>query len=211
MLSEEKICGKCGEKKLVKEFHKNKTGEDGYQHCCKACSKAYQQSESGKDARKRAKKKYGATKKGRASYARANASERGRAAKRRYNNSEKGRKAQERFHASPMGKQSDRKFSAIRRARETQADGDYTYQQWYNLCKFYDFRCLKCDMQVPFEKLTLDHIKPISKGGSSFIWNLQPLCGRCNSSKGAKEIDYRKILPDWINRDSPVWQQDTLF
>ena len=49
--------------------------------------------------------------------------------------------------------------------------------------------CLICGTK---EKLTIDHIKPISKGGSNKIENLQTLCASCNSNKGSKDCDYRK-------------------
>ena len=34
------------------------------------------------------------------------------------------------------------------------------------------------------------------------------VCKPCNSSKGNREIDYRKLLPNWINRDGPITEGD---
>jgi 5-methylcytosine-specific restriction endonuclease McrA len=47
----------------------------------------------------------------------------------------------------------------------------------------YKFTCQKCGSK---EKLTIDHIKPISKGGTDDFNNLTILCKSCNSRKGAK-------------------------
>lgn len=44
-------------------------------------------------------------------------------------------------------------------------------------------RCINCGAT---EHLTVDHIIPIHKGGTNEQDNLQTLCGKCNSSKGAK-------------------------
>ena len=72
---------------------------------------------------------------------------------------------------------------------ERDAPGSFTFDEWYALCQKYEFRCLRCGEQNV--KLTVDHVVPLSKGGSHWISNLQPLCGPCNSSKGVKDTDYR--------------------
>ena len=76
-----------------------------------------------------------------------------------------------------------------RRTAKTKAGGAYTSEQWTALCDKYDNHCLCCGKK---KKLTADHIVPVSKGGTSDIRNIQPLCGPCNSSKGNKSTDFRK-------------------
>jgi 5-methylcytosine-specific restriction endonuclease McrA len=80
---------------------------------------------------------------------------------------------------------------AERRTRKTQAGGSYTVAEWQSLKIQYDYRCLCCGKHEPEIKLCADHVIPVTKGGSSYINNIQPLCQSCNSRKGAKIIDYR--------------------
>lgn len=49
----------------------------------------------------------------------------------------------------------------------------------------YKFCCVSCGEKEE-KKLTIDHIKPVSKGGTDELQNLQILCRSCNSKKGAK-------------------------
>jgi hypothetical protein len=54
-----------------------------------------------------------------------------------------------------------------------------------------DYTCLQCGISVhqePHLLLEIDHVMPISRGGSSTPDNLQTLCWRCNRSKGAKIV-----------------------
>jgi 5-methylcytosine-specific restriction endonuclease McrA len=51
-----------------------------------------------------------------------------------------------------------------------------------------DKKCLKCGTT---NKLTIDHIVPVSRGGSNDEENLQILCEDCNSRKGDHILDYR--------------------
>jgi 5-methylcytosine-specific restriction endonuclease McrA len=79
----------------------------------------------------------------------------------------------------------------VRRTRKTQAGGSFTFQQWEELKVYYSHTCLCCGRQEPDITLTVDHVTPISRGGTSNIDNIQPLCLSCNSSKKDNIIDYR--------------------
>lgn len=50
-------------------------------------------------------------------------------------------------------------------------------------------RCLRCGAT---ESLTLDHVRPRSKGGSDRVANLQTLCQPCNNWKADNCIDFRR-------------------
>ena len=55
--------------------------------------------------------------------------------------------------------------------------------------------CLRCGTS---DNLSIDHVIPVALGGRNAIENTQVLCRSCNSSKGVKIIDYRKIsLGGW--------------
>jgi 5-methylcytosine-specific restriction endonuclease McrA len=78
---------------------------------------------------------------------------------------------------------------AKRRTMKTKAGGSFTSAEWNALCKKYKNKCLRCKKR---RKLTADHVMPVSKGGTSNISNIQPLCGPCNSKKGTSCTDYRE-------------------
>jgi 5-methylcytosine-specific restriction endonuclease McrA len=48
----------------------------------------------------------------------------------------------------------------------------------------YGSRCWWCKCYLPTEKLTLDHLKPKSLGGSNSLENLRLACFPCNNSRG---------------------------
>jgi 5-methylcytosine-specific restriction endonuclease McrA len=77
--------------------------------------------------------------------------------------------------------------------------GICTLQEWLDILEKYDHKCLRCGSE---SKITLDHIIPASRVGSSNTAdNLQPLCHSCNSGKQAKVIDYRPDKSCLVNRD----------
>jgi 5-methylcytosine-specific restriction endonuclease McrA len=62
----------------------------------------------------------------------------------------------------------------------------------------YASSCYFCDSR---EKITMDHIIPLSRGGRHSIGNLQPLCKSCNSSKKTRFIsEYKYYLANLGNK-----------
>lgn len=86
-----------------------------------------------------------------------------------------------------------RQYWESRRARKLGADlGDVTSESISQLFEYYGNRCLRCNRtDLP---LTVDHIVPLSVGGTHSMDNLQPLCGSCNSKKYMSTIDYRPCV-----------------
>lgn len=78
----------------------------------------------------------------------------------------------------------------IRQERLRNAEGLHTIGDWELLKKQYGYICPSCKKPEPEIKLTEDHIVPLSKGGSNYIENIQPLCIKCNTHKFTKIIKY---------------------
>jgi 5-methylcytosine-specific restriction endonuclease McrA len=135
---------------------------------------------------------------------------------RKYKTSSKGRATQRLYNQLPSTK--ERKLKSIKThmasehgravrnianqnhyAKYHNIEGFHTADQWIQLKEQCGFQCLRCgakeiDLDSPLEQ---DHIVPISKNGTNWISNIQPLCKACNGmgGKGTKIIDYRKSLP----------------
>jgi 5-methylcytosine-specific restriction endonuclease McrA len=61
--------------------------------------------------------------------------------------------------------------------------------------------CVWCGAGVEDEvKLTLDHLKPYSKGGSNDATNLVTCCHRCNSSRGSRGVmPFARAVASYLN------------
>ncbi len=82
-------------------------------------------------------------------------------------------------------------LAAKRRALGFGYSGEhFTYEEWLALVDVHGGRCLCCGTK---ENITVDHIIPLSLGGSNDISNIQPLCEGCNLLKGQGATDYRGV------------------
>jgi len=166
-----KTCTKCWVKKPVKEFSVARHHTDGLKSHCKVCVrssiKTYRKTKKGK----KAQHKYYGSDKSKESCAKYYASEKGKAWHRKYRASEKGKAASYKGCF---------KHNALKRAATiSPVDEDAVY-------KMCDYTCTYCGST---EKLSLDHIIPLSKGGPHAQSNLTVACRSCNSSKNATPLD----------------------
>lgn len=80
-----------------------------------------------------------------------------------------------------------------RRAISKGAEGYYIENDVKKLFHDQHESCIICGrLFSEILKYTIDHIIPLSKGGSNWPCNIQLLCGSCNYSKGAKYME------DWL-------------
>jgi 5-methylcytosine-specific restriction endonuclease McrA len=63
-----------------------------------------------------------------------------------------------------------------------------TAKDWRRLKDRHGGRCAYCDVKAP---LTMEHVVPISRGGTHGVGNLLPACANCNSSKR------HRLLVEW--------------
>lgn len=68
--------------------------------------------------------------------------------------------------------------------------------------------CRYCGKILKIANMAIDHIIPISKGGSSCIDNLQIICQTSNRVKGSLEEHNFKLLLDWLETVPPELKKD---
>lgn len=74
------------------------------------------------------------------------------------------------------------------RLREARQKGTHTEAEWLSLVQVANGICPRCQKQTNhFDK---DHVISVYQGGSDSIGNIQPLCAKCNASKGPEMIDF---------------------
>jgi 5-methylcytosine-specific restriction endonuclease McrA len=96
--------------------------------------------------------------------------------------------------------ETEKKSASLRSSRLAQARqiARHTKEEWRAMLEIFGPFCLRCGEKKPLVK---DHITPIYKGGSDGVENIQPLCAKCNASKGPEQKDYRdQRVSGWRER-----------
>lgn len=79
--------------------------------------------------------------------------------------------------------------------RNREATGALTERDWARVVARSLGRCSYCGIK---SKLTMDHVVPLSRGGTHTIGNVVPACGPCNFRKG------RRFLTEWRIREKRI-------
>ena len=204
-----KTCTKCGKKKNTNEFHRHASSPDGLYPSCKDCVSDYnklhraehrerlrqQDREYYRQNREQVRagqKQYRLTHKEQVElqkkeWEKANP-DKVKEIARKYRESHK---EQRREYYNHYADEHPGWLASVVHRRRTlvKGGGNFTDNEWKQLCQKYSCRCLACGEKKP---LTVDHVIPLSKGGTNTIENIQPLCKSCNSKKNNKAVDYRK-------------------
>lgn len=161
-----KLCRACGKDLPVDEFNLSRANSDGLQSRCRPCQKSYFDAWYLKNASKKDRNQKA----------------------RRAKNPDYDRQWYAKRYQDPVGRAVILAGRMRYRARRAGASGSYTASEWLELCDKYGNVCLSC---LEYKSLTVDHVIPLSKGGTNDISNIQPLCGPCNSKKKDSNTDYR--------------------
>lgn len=68
-----------------------------------------------------------------------------------------------------------------RRSRKKNANGATSKEQFKSRIEMFGGMCTYCDSEYEH----MDHVIPLSKGGTNWPANLRPACAKCNTSKSA--------------------------
>ena len=201
-----KVCTKCGQEKSASSFAKRKNRKGGLQSCCKECDqeRGRQYYAANRDTRSAHIRAYNAEHKEEqaayaaqwrvenrgaiatrmAAYYKANREKRD-AYKNAYRaaHPEQGRAYGAAYDLAHPEAARDR--NRRRRALKAGADGTHTVEDIQAQYHRQKGKCFYCQKNLGM-KYHVDHVTPLSKGGSDGPENLVIACGPCNLTKHAK-------------------------
>ncbi len=98
---------------------------------------------------------------------------------------EVGRESARRYRAAHPEKM--RAIAHTRRSREVGAEGKCSAADLRRIKKEQGNKCAYCGVSFRNSKAHVDHIIPLSRGGTNYPRNIQILCNRCNLRKSYKD------------------------
>ena len=105
-----------------------------------------------------------------------------------------------RFATRMLKRVSGWKGSLVTRSKKYDVECNVTLDELRQLMyDNYGKNCKYCGRVLDINNIVIDHITPISKGGTSNIDNLQVICKTSNSMKGSLDEEHFQLLLDWLD------------
>ncbi len=197
-MEKSKACTKCGQIKLLSEFHKFTRSPDGHKTRCKICNCAEARNwvasnpEKAAQARKAwAENNKEKTAEIKRNYWKANP-RKVAASNRKWQQANKAHVKAVQDEWARNNREMVYSRAARRRAKKKQNKIYYILPR--DLKRLYAANCHYCQEQAPIEA---DHVISVDYGGDHGIGNLLPACRTCNASKG------NKTIMEWLTKGNP--------
>jgi len=193
VLETTKTCRICKVAKPLNDFQRRSESADGYRNDCRDCRAIYYSEWRKKhlEEQRQISREYAANhrekSRARANHWRINNPSQKHAANLQWARKNRDKAVLSNLNWRRRNPEKGIVYANARRAREADADGSFDAEEWRVFLQAFGGKCVCCGRKA---KLTVDHIVPLSCGGTNHIENLQPLCLKCNSAKGTKTINF---------------------
>lgn len=205
-----KNCSTCHQHKAMSEFNVKTAARDGRQPKCRECTREYKarwKAENREEILRKARDAYRANPEKVKQYQKMRRAQDPDAWRARYakytrdwraanpENAERSRAASARWARSARGRLNKAAHERKRRAKAMASSG-VSVDQIQARISYYGGRCWMCGDAAT----TIDHVKPLAKGGLHLASNLRPACRPCNIRKHARWYGVARIdeLKDWV-------------
>ena len=186
-----KRCSRCGEVKTLDRFHGHWRSKDGRTSACKDCRGEWTPEKDRESKRRWREQNPDKQREAQRRYVEQNL-EKVSGAKSRYSleNIERVREAKRQWSLRNVAR--EREKTQRRRARLRGASVHLVSPK--DLRRLMRSACIACGGEAD----SLDHLIPLYRGGLHGVGNLAPMCGMCNSRKGAKTMTEWRKANDWL-------------
>lgn len=191
-----KICSRCNNTKTLDEFNNDRKASDGKQSACRECmkiAKAKYRQNNREEINRRQREKWPERAEKSKQYREEHKERYAELWQVWYEEHKEEKNAYDR-NWSKENPAKVRQYGRERRARELGAEGSHTREDIDQMLVDQNGLCAYCECDI-LEEFQVDHIIPLSKGGTNNWSNIALCCAYCNRSKKDRPVEvYMELI-----------------